>query len=168
MIRHAIAEGFVVLRERAAVSVILALVLGVPIALAGVGMTLHQWLGPVADLSGQQSSVAVLLHPQMEPGERRRWIADLSSDHPDWIVSEVSSSDLAERLQRCDAAVIMKVGRNLAKVRRAVEAAGLMARAIYVERGTMSDERIVPLCECTDAAGPYFAIVLIPGEGRRL
>ncbi len=53
-----------------------------------------------------------------------------------------------ERLARSDAAVIMKVGRNLAKVRRAVEAAGLLARAIYVERGTMSEERIVPLCEC--------------------
>lgn len=100
MIRHSIAEGLVVLRERAAVSVILALALGVPIALAGVGLTLHQWLGPVADLSGQKSSVAVLLHPQMEAGERRRWIAELGIGHPDWIVSEVSSSDLAERLQR--------------------------------------------------------------------
>ncbi len=100
MIRHALAEGFVVLRERAAVSVILALALGVPIALAGVGLTLHRWLGPVADLSGQKSSVAVLLHPQMEAGERRRWIAELAIRHPDWTVSEVSSSDLAERLQR--------------------------------------------------------------------
>lgn len=100
MIRHAFAEGLVVLRERAAVSVILALALGVPIALAGVGLTLHQWLGPVADLSGQKSSVAVLLHPQLESGERRRWIAELAADHPGWTVTEVSSSELAERLQR--------------------------------------------------------------------
>ena len=100
MIRHAVAEGLVVLRERAAVSVILVFALGVPIALAGVGLTLHQWLGPVADLSGQKSSVAVLLHPQMEAGERRRWIAEVAVGHPDWTVSEVSSSALAERLQR--------------------------------------------------------------------
>ena len=100
MIRHAVAEGLVVLRQRAAVSVVLAFALGVPIALAGVGLTLHQWLGPVAGLSGQKSSVAVLLHPRLEPGERRRWIADLSTEHPDWNVSEVSSSDLAKRLQR--------------------------------------------------------------------
>ena len=100
MIRHAFAEGLIVLRERSVVSVILALALGVPIALAGVGLTLHLWLGPVADLSGEKSSVAVLLHPQMESGERRRWVADLATDHPDWIISEVSSSDLAERLQR--------------------------------------------------------------------
>jgi precorrin-2/cobalt-factor-2 C20-methyltransferase len=74
---------------------------------------------------------------------------------------------LVDRLRLADAAVIMKVGRNLAKVRRAVEAAGLLSRAVYVERGTMADERIVPLAEC-DANGAYFAMVLIPGQGRRL
>src|SRR6185295_10860135 len=48
-------------------------------------------------------------------------------------------AQLVERLGAADACVIMKVGRNLAKVRRAVEAAGLIDRAIYVERGTMSE-----------------------------
>jgi precorrin-2/cobalt-factor-2 C20-methyltransferase len=75
---------------------------------------------------------------------------------------------LVERLRLADAAVIMKVGRNLAKVRRAVEAAGLLSRAVYVERGTMRDERILPLVECCAPTGAYFAMVLIPGEGRRL
>ncbi|MBS0517748.1 MAG: precorrin-2 C(20)-methyltransferase [Proteobacteria bacterium] len=75
---------------------------------------------------------------------------------------------LVDRLRRTDAAVIMKVGRNLGKVRRAVEAAGLLSRAIYVERGTMQDERILPLADCGDPQGAYFAMVLIPGEGRRL
>ena len=74
---------------------------------------------------------------------------------------------LVERLRLADAAVIMKVGRNLAKVRRAVEAAGLLSRAVYVERGTMKDERILPLAECVPT-GAYFAMVLIPGQGRRL
>jgi precorrin-2/cobalt-factor-2 C20-methyltransferase len=74
---------------------------------------------------------------------------------------------LVERLRLADAAVIMKVGRNLAKVRRAVETAGLLSRAVYVERGTMQDERILPLAEC-GPAGTYFAMVLIPGQGRRL
>ncbi|MBS0547073.1 MAG: precorrin-2 C(20)-methyltransferase [Proteobacteria bacterium] len=75
---------------------------------------------------------------------------------------------LIERLRLTDAAVIMKVGRNLAKVRRAVEQAGLLKRAVYVERGTMEDERILPLADCGDARGAYFGMVLIPGEGRRL
>ena len=80
----------------------------------------------------------------------------------------IDEAALIERLSRSDAAVIMKVGRNLAKVRRAVEAAGMLARAIYVERGTMEDERITPLCDCVEATGPYFAMVLIPGQGRRI
>ena len=80
----------------------------------------------------------------------------------------LDEKQLVERLRLTDAAVIMKVGRNLGKVRRAVEAAGLLSRAVYVERGTMQDERIVPLAECGEPKGAYFAMVLIPGEGRRL
>ncbi len=75
---------------------------------------------------------------------------------------------MTRRLVETDAAVIMKVGKNLAKVRRAVEAAGMMSRAIYVERGTMRGEQVMPLSECPDARGPYFSMVLIPGQGRRL
>ncbi len=75
---------------------------------------------------------------------------------------------LTERLRHTDAAVIMKVGKSLAKVRRAVEGAGLLSRAVYVERGTMEEERIRPLAECCEPKGAYFAMVLIPGEGRRL
>ena len=71
------------------------------------------------------------------------------------------------RLASADAAVVMKVGRNLPKVRRAVEAAGHLPRAVYVERATMADERILPLAECSQRAGPYFSMVLIPGRGRR-
>jgi len=80
----------------------------------------------------------------------------------------LGEEQLVERLRRTDAAVIMKVGRNLGKVRRAVEAAGLLKRAVYVERGTMQDERILPLADCSEPVGAYFATVLIPGEGRRL
>jgi precorrin-2/cobalt-factor-2 C20-methyltransferase len=80
----------------------------------------------------------------------------------------LDESRLVERLRLTDAAVIMKVGRHLAKVRRAVEAAGLLSRAVYVERGTMQDERILPLAKCCESNGAYFGMVLIPGEGRRL
>jgi len=71
---------------------------------------------------------------------------------------------LAARLGACDAAVIMKLGRNLPKVRAAVERAGLTARAIYVERGTMADEIMRPLVDLPTARAPYFALVLIPGR----
>ena len=74
---------------------------------------------------------------------------------------------LIERLGAADAAVIMKLGRNFAKVRQAVDAAGLLSRAIYVERGTMADEIVMPLAARTDGPVPYFSLILIPGQGRR-
>ncbi|MEJ1157192.1 precorrin-2 C(20)-methyltransferase [Prosthecomicrobium sp. N25] len=77
------------------------------------------------------------------------------------------SEDLVERLKSTDAAVIMKLGTNFPKVRAAVAAAGLLDGAIYVERGTMSGERVLPLKDKTDDAAPYFSIVLVPGRGRR-
>jgi precorrin-2/cobalt-factor-2 C20-methyltransferase len=75
---------------------------------------------------------------------------------------------LIERLRGTDAAVVMKLGSNFAKVRRAVEAAGLIERAIYVERGTMPGERILPLAETEpEGPAPYFSLICIPGHGRR-
>jgi precorrin-2/cobalt-factor-2 C20-methyltransferase len=92
------------------------------------------------------------------------WGNDILSVLPGTLGEE----QLTRMLTETDAAVIMKVGKNLAKVRRAVEAAGLLSRAIYIERGTMQGEQIMPLSECPDGRGPYFSMVLIPGQGRRL
>src|ERR1700743_561352 len=80
----------------------------------------------------------------------------------------MGEEQLTRRLADTDAAVIMKVGKNLAKIRRAVKAAGLMSRAIYVERGSMQGEQIIPLSEGPEFESPYFSMVLIPGQGRRL
>jgi precorrin-2/cobalt-factor-2 C20-methyltransferase len=71
---------------------------------------------------------------------------------------------LAERLEGCEAAVIMKVGSNLAKIGRALGRAGLADRALYVERGTMAEERIVRFAELEAASAPYFSLVLVPGR----
>jgi precorrin-2/cobalt-factor-2 C20-methyltransferase len=75
-------------------------------------------------------------------------------------------AELSRRLAGTDAAVIMKVGRNLPKIRRALRAAGRLDGAIYVERGTMADAKVVPLVEAGDIA-PYFSIVLVPGWQAR-
>src|ERR1700692_201298 len=92
------------------------------------------------------------------------WGNDILSVLPGTMGEE----QLTRRLADTDAAVIMKVGTHLAKVRRAVTAAGLLARAVYGGRGTMQGEQIMPLSECPDGNGPYFSMVLIPGQGRRL
>lgn len=72
---------------------------------------------------------------------------------------------LVQRLAAGDAAVIMKVGRNLPKIRAALTDAGRAEHAIYVERGTLPDERVLPLAEVTGPA-PYFSLVLVPGRER--
>jgi len=75
----------------------------------------------------------------------------------------MSEFELTRRLADTDAAVIMKVGRNLPKIRRALEAAGKLAKAVYVERGTMAGGSSMRLAEKTDDKAPYFAIVLVAG-----
>jgi precorrin-2/cobalt-factor-2 C20-methyltransferase len=63
--------------------------------------------------------------------------------------------------------VVMKVGRHLPKLRRALERSGRLPRAIYVERGTMADARMIPLAAKLDDDAPYFAVVLVPGWEKR-
>ena len=75
--------------------------------------------------------------------------------------------ELARRLADADAAVVMKLGRNLPKVRRALERAGRLAGAMYVERGTMADAVVMRLADKADDCAPYFAIVLVPGWESR-
>ncbi len=69
---------------------------------------------------------------------------------------------LAARLEGRDAAVILKLGRNLPKVRAALARAGRTAGAVYVERGTMAGERILPFAALNGASAPYFSLVLVP------
>lgn len=75
----------------------------------------------------------------------------------------LSSEELARRLRDADAAVVMKLGRNLPKVLAVLDELGLSARALYIERATMPDQRIVPLAKLEPGASPYFSILLIPG-----
>ncbi len=73
---------------------------------------------------------------------------------------------LVARLAGADAAVIMKIGRNLPKIRAALARTGLEGRAVYVERGTQAGERIVPVSELDGRPAPYFSLVLVPGRQR--
>jgi precorrin-2/cobalt-factor-2 C20-methyltransferase len=75
--------------------------------------------------------------------------------------------ELERRLADADAAVIMKLGRNLPKVRRALARSGVLGRALYVERGTMKDAVVMRLADKIDDCAPYFAIVLVPGWAGR-
>jgi precorrin-2/cobalt-factor-2 C20-methyltransferase len=83
------------------------------------------------------------------------------------LPATLPEAELERRLADTDAAVVMKVGRHLPKLRRALERSGRLPRAIYVERGTMADAQMIPLAAKPDDEAPYFAIVLVPGWEER-
>ena len=83
------------------------------------------------------------------------------------LPATLPEGELVRRLSDADAAVVMKVGRHLPKLRRALERSGRLARAIYVERGTTVAEKMIPLSTKPDDAAPYFAVVLVPGWEKR-
>ena len=83
------------------------------------------------------------------------------------LPATLPEAELVRRLADANAAVVMKVGRHLPKLRRALERSGALMRAIYVERGTTSEEKMIPLVAKTDDDAPYFAVVLVPGWQAR-
>src|SRR5581483_10522003 len=57
------------------------------------------------------------------------------------LPATLPESEIARRLADADAAVVMKIGRHLPKLRRALATSGRIARAIYVERGTTAEAK---------------------------
>jgi precorrin-2 C20-methyltransferase / precorrin-3B C17-methyltransferase len=74
---------------------------------------------------------------------------------------------LQARLAGSDAAAVLKLGRTFGKVRSALEQAGLLDRALYVERAGTGRERVEPLAAVDPAGVPYMSLALVPGRGRR-
>lgn len=83
------------------------------------------------------------------------------------LMGTLPEEDLIRHMQAADALVVMKTGRNLPRVRRALAAAGKLDQAWLIERGTMADQRIARLADIDAEDCPYFAIVLVHGQGRR-
>ena len=82
------------------------------------------------------------------------------------LMATLPEEELASRARDTDALVVMKIGRNLPKLRRALATAGRLGAAWIVERGTMEGQRVQRLSEAEEVA-PYFSIVVVHGQGRR-
>ncbi|MGK6323913.1 precorrin-2 C(20)-methyltransferase [Sphingomonas sp. DT-51] len=82
------------------------------------------------------------------------------------VTATLPEEELTRRVRDTDALVVMKIGRHLPKLRRAIAAAGREGAAWLVEHAAMPEQRVVPLAEAGETA-PYFAIVLVHGQGRR-
>jgi precorrin-2/cobalt-factor-2 C20-methyltransferase len=82
------------------------------------------------------------------------------------LTATLPEAELERRIRDSDAVVVMKIGRHLAKLRRAIAAAGKEEAAWLVEHAAMPDQRLMRLRDA-DAVAPYFSIVVIHGQGRR-
>ncbi|HEX7915229.1 precorrin-2 C(20)-methyltransferase [Rudaea sp.] len=91
----------------------------------------------------------------------------LADDVTTVLMGTLPEAELVQRMQSSDALVVMKTGRNLPKIRRALASAGRLGDAWLVERGTMPDQRVARLADLGEADAPYFAIVLVHGQGQR-
>ena len=83
------------------------------------------------------------------------------------LMGTLPEAELARHMADTDALVVMKIGRNIDKVRRALETAGRMDRAWLVEYATMPGQKVMRLAEAEGRVTPYFSIVLVHGQGRR-
>ena len=83
------------------------------------------------------------------------------------LMGTLPEDDLTRHIAASDAVVIMKTGRNLPKIRRALAAAGRLEAAWLVESGTMPGQKVQRLADRADADCPYFTIIIVHGQGRR-
>ena len=76
------------------------------------------------------------------------------------IPGPLDDEDLHDRIEAAEAVAIMKVGRHLPRIRSLLDAMGLTARAGYVERASLGEQRVMPLADAPESA-PYFSMILI-------
>lgn len=73
---------------------------------------------------------------------------------------------LTARLQAVDSAVILKLGRHLNKVRAVLDRLDLSQHAVYIERASSSEEKVVPLSNLDQPDVPYFSLIIISKHRR--
>lgn len=77
------------------------------------------------------------------------------------IPATLGEAEIARRIGASDVAAIVKLGRHFPKVRRVLRELGLLDRARYIERATLTNQRVAPFA-CVDAGHvPYFSMTLI-------
>ena len=74
--------------------------------------------------------------------------------------------ELARRLADTDGAIIMKLGRTFPAVRSALEQAGRLDGALYVERASMPEQRWLPVADVDPATVPYFSLIVVSGDSK--
>ena len=82
------------------------------------------------------------------------------------IPATLDEIKLSDRLAVADAAVIIKLGRYFAKVRKILDELGFLDRALYIERATQTNQKIIAITEVEATEVPYWSLVLIPSQTK--
>ena len=98
-----------------------------------------------------------------ETGAPMTWGDDVLSV----VVGTLPEEVLIAKMTQCDALVVMKIGRHLEKVKRALKASGLFERAFLVLHAAMNNSEVQKLSELKEDDTPYFSIIIVHGQGRR-
>lgn len=83
------------------------------------------------------------------------------------LMGTLPEDDLVARMSNSDALVVMKIGRNIEKLRRALHRAGRYEDAWLVEFASMPGQTVQKLSDTEGKISPYFSIILVHGHGRR-
>lgn len=83
------------------------------------------------------------------------------------LCGTLPEDELTRRMADADALVVMKLGRNLDKVRRALTASGRLEAAWLIEHATMANQTVRRLTEAPSKPAPYFSMIVVHGQGRR-
>lgn len=86
------------------------------------------------------------------------------------IPATLDAETLKVRLRAADTASIIKAGRHLKKVKQVLDALGVSDNAMYIERATMDNQRILPLSQVSEDTAPYFSMIIVQlgGDTRAL
>ena len=83
------------------------------------------------------------------------------------VMGTLPEAEIARRAADTDALVVMKIGRNFAKVCAALKQAGRFEEAWLVEYAAMAGQTVCRLAEAGERVTPYFSIIVVHGQGRR-
>ena len=83
------------------------------------------------------------------------------------LMGTLPEDALVTHMGNADALVVMKIGRNITKIRSALERAGRFDAAWLVEFATMAGQTVTKLSEAEGKVTPYFSIIIVHGQGRR-
>ena len=83
------------------------------------------------------------------------------------LMGTLDKTTLENQLQNTNAAIIMKIGRNLPKIKKALERTGRFYDAFIVEYAAMDRQTVQRLSDYNTENAPYFSIIILHGQGRR-